>query len=306
MDATNLAMCFAPNLVSASNVMRDTQMCSIPHSPLAPAPVTVLSADVPGRSASQRMTLGVVIKVCIEQYFEIFEELPDRTNAIPRNPSISSSLPHSNSTTSANSTLYSTSLDGSTLEDSHLDPSHRTSSRAPISPLSTESMESFKTAGDSDSDPDESMLIMPVGLSSPASSSSHAAELSSPPPSAWASPASMYRGIGIGHPSSPLSSHSSRGRDSSSSATSSRTRGLAQSTHESHRSTVRPARSMINIERGVNNIGTSGGSISIGRGTGGTRRASGAGVEANGITASGFFLPLGAQEGTLAAKGNRD
>jgi Rho GTPase-activating protein 1 len=301
MDATNLAMCFTPNLVSGSNILRDTQMCSVPHSSPATAPVTAVPADFSKRSASQRTTLGVIIKVCIEQYFEIFEELPDRTTAMSSHPSISFSLPYSSSTPSTNSTLYSTPLDGNTLGGSHLDPPQKASSRAPISPSSAESMESFKTAEDSDSDPDESMLIMPVGLSSPTSLSSHGAGLPSSPPTAWTSPANLHRSIGIGHPSSPLSNHSHRLRDSALSSSSFSTRGPSQSTHESHRGVLRPARSMISIERGVSGTRASGGSICIGRGAGGTRGAGGAGVEAIGITAAGFFSPIGVQEEARAA-----
>jgi len=53
---------------------------------------------------------------------------------------------------------------------------------------------------------------------------------------------------------------------------------------------------MISIERRANGAGASAGSIRIGRGgANGTRRASGAGVEAIGITAAGFFSPLDVQ-----------
>lgn len=64
MDASNLALCFAPNLVSSSSIMEDTQICAVPATPTA-----------------ENTTLGTVIRICIAQYYEIFEELPDRTTA---------------------------------------------------------------------------------------------------------------------------------------------------------------------------------------------------------------------------------
>lgn len=301
MNATNLSMCFTPNLVSSSNIMRDTQLCSIPHTSFSIALATTPSPGSLGNPAPQKMTLGVVIKVCIEQYFEIFEELPNRTAAMSSHPSISFTLPLSGSTPSANSTLRETPPDRNTPEGSHLDaPSQGTSPRTPFSPSSVELIESFTTSEGSDSDPDESMLVMPIGLSSPTPSSYQGAEFPSSPPSAWASPASpksanLQRGIGIGHPSSPLTNQRHRRKGSASQSI----QGSAQSAHESHRSMLRPTRSMISIERRMNGTGASGGSIRIGRGgAGGTRRASGAGVEAIGITAAGFFSPVSVEAET--------
>ena len=187
MDSANLAMCYTPNLVSGSNITRDTQMCSIPHSSLAITSATVPSHDVPGRSGPQKMTLGMVIKVCVEQYFEIFEELPDRTNAMSSHPSVSFSSTIPSSTPSADSTLYDTPREGNTPEGGHLDtPPQRTSSSA-ASPPSVKTTELFAKAEGSDSDPDESMLIMPIGPSSPPPSS-HGTGFSSSPPSACSLP----------------------------------------------------------------------------------------------------------------------
>lgn len=299
MDAANLAMCFTPNLVSGSNITRDIQMCTIPHSSLAITSATVPSHDVPGKSGPQKMTLGMVIKACVEQYFEIFEEIPDRTNAMSSHPSVpfSSTLP--SSTPSADSTLYDTPHDRNSLEGGYLDTPPQRRSSPTASPLSVRTTELFTKAEGSDSDPDESMLIMPIGPSPPPSSS-RGAGFSSSPPSAWASPTSptltnILGDVGIGHPSSPLSNHNHRRKDSAPSAASP-TPGSPQSAHESRRGTLRPARSMISIERRANGTGASGGSIRIGRGgANGTRRASGAGVEAIGITAAGFFSPFDAQ-----------
>lgn len=81
-------------------------------------------------------------------------------------------------------------------------------------------------------------------------------------------------------------------------------RGAAQSTNEpgGGRSTLRPARSIISIERAASGVG----SIRIGRsGSGGTRRVSGSGVEAIGVTAAGFFAPVnGELSPTGRAKGD--
>lgn len=80
MDAHNLSLCFCPTLVG-SNVLQDVQMCSIPGGPsLFPLqkPTTPQSSDAGGRQA----TLGMVVKICIERYFEIFEEIVDRSEPL--------------------------------------------------------------------------------------------------------------------------------------------------------------------------------------------------------------------------------
>ncbi|KAF8312119.1 Rho GTPase activation protein [Clavulina sp. PMI_390] len=268
MDATNLALVFTPNLVAGSNIIRDTQMASIPTVAMQTASLVNPSGPLSGGRAKM-MTLGIMMKVCIEQYFEIFEEIPDRTTASSSHPSLSLSSGPNNGLIPPNSTYSQT----------------------------------FSARNDSD-DEDEAVLVMPLGPSSPTtSSSSHhgtwsgaaspmVGSAASSPPGA---PRAFGGGMDGGYPASPLASPSPthRRKDSvQSQATtrnsSSTTRG-AESIHGSVRGTLRAARSVISIDR------TPGKSGSIRLGSDGSpagRRVSGAGVEAIGVTAAGFFSPV--------------
>ncbi|KZT53923.1 RhoGAP-domain-containing protein [Calocera cornea HHB12733] len=71
MDATNLAICLSPNLVRSRNPGIDVQMCQIPTQPVQSPPGTPTPRAPTGSSPS---TLGMVLKICIERYFEIFDE----------------------------------------------------------------------------------------------------------------------------------------------------------------------------------------------------------------------------------------
>ncbi|TBU29992.1 hypothetical protein BD311DRAFT_719574 [Dichomitus squalens] len=94
MDAHNLTVVICPNLVSSSNPVRDVMMCSIPNAPTLfdaarAASSTNLAAQSQGASLSSapptsvegRTTLGMVIKLCIQRYYEVFDEVPDRSEA---------------------------------------------------------------------------------------------------------------------------------------------------------------------------------------------------------------------------------
>ncbi|KZO96526.1 RhoGAP-domain-containing protein [Calocera viscosa TUFC12733] len=71
MDATNLAICFSPNLVRSRNPGIDVQMCQVPTPPAHSSPGTPTPRAPAGTVPS---TLGMVLKICIERYFEIFDE----------------------------------------------------------------------------------------------------------------------------------------------------------------------------------------------------------------------------------------
>ncbi len=89
MDAFNLATTFCPNLLSGSSVIQDMQMCAI-----VGAPTISLFSEVPDSVSlgnAKPSTLGLVIKICIEHYFDIFEEHYDRTMGDTMRPSISQS-----------------------------------------------------------------------------------------------------------------------------------------------------------------------------------------------------------------------
>lgn len=80
MDAHNLSLCFCPTLVG-SNILQDVQMCSIPGGPSL-FPITKAATPQSPGAESRQATLGMVVKICIERYFEIFEEIVDRSEPL--------------------------------------------------------------------------------------------------------------------------------------------------------------------------------------------------------------------------------
>jgi len=97
MDATNLAIVFTPNLVSneipvraiqmsivsISNKSKDTAESARQSSHSQAANVVNLLGGPPPHAGT---TLGTVVKVCIERYYEIFDEVRDVTEAVPDVP----------------------------------------------------------------------------------------------------------------------------------------------------------------------------------------------------------------------------
>ena len=75
MDAHNLALVFTPNLVSSANPLRDLQMCSLPGGP------SLLNGQKTS-SKDATTTLGMVVKLCIQRYYEIFDEVRDVSEAV--------------------------------------------------------------------------------------------------------------------------------------------------------------------------------------------------------------------------------
>ena len=102
MNAHNLTVVICPNLVSSSNPMRDVMMCSIPNAPTlfdaaragshihlpaqqplqAPPSPTPQPASLSVAPTEGKTTLGMLIKLCIERYYEVFDEVPDRSEAL--------------------------------------------------------------------------------------------------------------------------------------------------------------------------------------------------------------------------------
>ena len=93
MDAHNLTVGICPHLVSSFKPMRDVMMCSVPNAPTLfdaarAASSTNLAAQVQNASTSNpaalvegKTTLGMIIKLCIQRYFEVFDEIADRAEA---------------------------------------------------------------------------------------------------------------------------------------------------------------------------------------------------------------------------------
>lgn len=75
MDAHNLAVVFTPNLVSNANPLRDLQMLSLPGGP------SLLNGQ---KSSSQgtTTTLAMVVKLCVQRYYEVFDEVRDVSEAV--------------------------------------------------------------------------------------------------------------------------------------------------------------------------------------------------------------------------------
>lgn len=97
MDAHNLAIVICPNLVKSSDPMQDVLVCSIPSiSNTPPTTASPMTAEpIPSTASFGGTTLGSIVKLCIQRYYEIFDEVPDRSEAglpsIRRSPSPPSS-----------------------------------------------------------------------------------------------------------------------------------------------------------------------------------------------------------------------
>ncbi|KAH9851764.1 Rho GTPase activation protein [Lenzites betulinus] len=238
MDAHNLTVVICPNLVSSSNPMRDVMMCAVPSVPMLPDTVraggptpTAHPMQNAAALAEGKTTLGQVIKLCIERYYEVFDELPDRSEALPQD--IVHPLPPFADGPSPGSP--SNNRDSAFLDDEEID---------------------------------DAMLVMPLGPSASGGSSSQSR---------------------FGHaPNSSLSGFRPRHQTSQSrdaTARSTHTAFGGQGGGGGGYATVNKARSTISIERG--NPARKG-SIALGRGTQ-RGKGAGAGVQAIGITAEGFF-----------------
>ena len=238
MDAHNLALVLTPNLAKSLNFKKDLEMCSVPITP-------GIAAQFYGQTAkSSSATLGLVIKICVSRYYEIFDEVVDRTEAVP--PELSSSsftVVDWNEPLSASAMSFSSDISGTQVD------------------------------GDDESI-DDQMLVMPLGPTSPGTPGSRTDGLS--PPSAWSSTTTI--------PTSYKPRQRAKGSNQS-------LHTSGSGTGRNMQGTVGKAKSMISIEKGKVGSGPGGkkGSISIGRGT--TRKGTGSGVEAVGITANGFFTP---------------
>ncbi|KDQ62796.1 hypothetical protein JAAARDRAFT_171394 [Jaapia argillacea MUCL 33604] len=129
MDAHNLAVVICPNLVKGTNPVRDVMMCGVPGAPaLYDPPPGSSGTSTPSTPVEGRTTLGSVIKLCIQRYYEIFDEVVDRSEAVPP-------------------------------------PQESTSSPMSTSPLQSPSTRHIRQQSE-DEDIDDAMLVMPIGPSS--------------------------------------------------------------------------------------------------------------------------------------------
>ena len=232
MGAHNLAIVLCPNLVSGSSPAKDIAMCTLPG---GPALHPELTAGLPSPPQG-RTTLSLIVKLCIQRYYEIFDEVQDRSEALPPTRSFTEEDVTSSSSSSPR-VVYGAPIGN---------PTKRLSALSGL---------------DDDESIDDTMLVMPTGGA---------------PPSTWG-PINAGSGMSRGRPRSELSPVHTLGYAV-------RAAGSGQVHH---------ARSTISIEK-TNGTMRGKGSVSIGRGT--VRKAGGAGVEALGVTASGFFAPLPSKE----------
>jgi Rho GTPase-activating protein 1 len=248
MDAHNLTIVLCPNLVSGSSPAKDIIMCALPGGPVL-HPGLPATATPPSHG---RTSLGMVIKLCIQCYYEIFDEIQDRSEALPPARSFTEDDVASSDSSSPRAMAQ-----------------HLSNGQQRLSALSRGSSNRDSRGFDDDESIDDTMLVMSVD------------SVPGAPPSAWGS-----SNPGPGTSRARARSDTSGGSQGFSSARPTHppshgagATGLGQANR---------ARSAISIERVSGTVCTKG-SISIGRAT--MRKARGAAVEAVGVTASGFFAP---------------
>lgn len=84
MDAHNLALVLCPNLVSGPDPIKDVAICAVPGGPTLYDPTSAGSHSKATQLPVGKTTLGAVIKLCIQRYYEVFDEILDRNEAIPQ------------------------------------------------------------------------------------------------------------------------------------------------------------------------------------------------------------------------------
>jgi len=123
MDAHNLAIVLCPNLLSGTNPARDVMMCAIPGGPL----LYPSAPSTPAEVVKGKTTLGLVIKLCIQRYYEVFDELRDRSEGVP----LALPLREDGAVSSETSSISGAQANGGQIDD--------------------------------DEDIDDAMLVMPIG-----------------------------------------------------------------------------------------------------------------------------------------------
>jgi Rho GTPase-activating protein 1 len=85
MDALNLAIVICPNLVKGSNPARDVAMVGVPGTPAFFARPSSDDGNGDGNNpqGERPATLGMVVALCIRRYYEVFDEVVDRSETVP-------------------------------------------------------------------------------------------------------------------------------------------------------------------------------------------------------------------------------
>lgn len=262
MDATNLAIVICPNLVKGSNPMRDVMMCGVSMGSGASSSTSTDSLANSGMTNSPSLshsdtagitTLGMVVTLCIRRYYEVFDEVVDRSEAVAPWRAMRNDLDAGSS-----ESLYvlgGDDEDDENDEDPFAGPSSSQSNTNPCPPTASNSNYGTKRHRNTLSNGSNRTSI-------PAARSVFG-DASTSSPSAWSGNGSVTA-LGSGS-------------------------GTLRATHGKAKSLVSIDRDGGAL--GHLGLGTmrKNGSISIGRGT--TRKGSGAAVEAVGVIAEGFFTP---------------
>lgn len=282
MDARNLTIVLCPNLVRSANPMHDVQMCAIQSVSSVPSSSEVTGLDSTSAIVSQRKshedrdktTLGMVIELCIERYYEIFDDAADPVASPSHVWTLSSQTPG--------------------VSSNSLGPI-ATPGPGPRSILPTH-LTVAEGEGEGDEDIDDTMLVMPIEPGSSLGKHNSNTQVS------WAegvqgSRLSRIPPATTSEQESPLSTRvgniqilNSRSSDSDLSSP------IHPSTHTPSVNDTTPyptfskARSFFSNQGGSRTIGgtnSARSSISVGKGT--AKKSIGSRVEAMGITAEGFF-----------------
>ncbi|KAJ3913841.1 Rho GTPase activation protein [Lentinula edodes] len=280
MDAHNLSVVLCPNLVSGSSPIRDVQMCAVPGGPALfeqqeqqqqqpsslPSSSSIPSLSISNKataSAEGKTTLGAIIKLCIQRYYEVFDEVVDPSEAIQR-------------AWKGTAGFQGFPQPGSVIGNGFHDRSDFVSQLRIDNHKRNSS--GFHTNPDDDEDIDDAMLVMPIGPNHGRHTDPNGGG-----PSTSSSSSSM----------SPQPHPQHRNTLSNGSRRSKPTRSVHTDYGSASYATYSrgKARSTISIEKGSGSTIGPGkkGSISIGRGT--NRKSTGSGVAAIGVTAEGFFAP---------------
>jgi Rho GTPase-activating protein 1 len=236
MDAHNLSIVVCPNLVKSSNPMRDVMMCAVPGGPSPTNDPSLSSSTIststfsksPYSSSEGSTTLGAVIKLCIQRYYEIFDEIKDRSEPV------SSSRHLSRSPSPPSSSGSSASLS------------------KPLRPLSL--------AVDDEESIDDAMLVMPIGPAGNTGPSWHSSTRESRTPNSTATSSTENGGNSM-FPYQP------RQRKPPITAAGVRSVNNEHNGTNSHFVSRSRARSTLSIEKIGNGLASGRGSIAIGRGT---------------------------------------
>ncbi|KAF9026899.1 hypothetical protein BDP27DRAFT_1337162 [Rhodocollybia butyracea] len=301
MDAHNLAVVLCPNLVSSTNPVRDVLVCAVPGGPaLFQEPEQTSDSNSSSLNkttlAENKTPLGAIIKLCIQRYYEVFDEVVDRSEAAAlRSNSLRYAYEHGDSTPDR-SWSRDISVDPSDDERQHPSSSGTNAGRfsdfagnadnPPRPEYHRRHSSGVHTNPDDDEDIDDAMLVMPIG---PNHGQQHGTTNGNGTgPLNGRDPSSAYRPRHRSTVSNgPKSGAAVRSINTDYGAPpSSFSPSPAYATYSKNK-----ARSTISVEKASSTIGPGRkGSISIGRGT--SRKSTGSGVAAVGITAEGFFSPL--------------